>query len=379
MELFDRKDICTGCFSCINICPNKSIKMCSDKEGFWYPKINEQTCVNCGLCKKKCPINQKQNLKFVPKAYACYFKDKDVRYQSSSGGIFSALAENIFKLNGFVFGAAINEKYNVEHISVTNSSQLHLLRGSKYVQSSINDSYTKIKSLLGEGKKVYFSGTPCQVAGLISFIGREHPDLICQDIICHGVPSPKVWKNHLEKIMKKKKNNKPISINFRDKRNGWNDFGLSIQFESEEYFNQKNNDSFMKSFLGNLSLRPSCYNCQFKTAERISDITLADCWGIEHLNKDINYTDGVSLVMVHTEKGKKFFEEINQSLECFEINIESALKYNSAAIKSVEEPKDRKLFFKLLNYFQLDTILKILKFKNFFMRAARKVLRIFKT
>ena len=270
------KEDCCGCYACYNICPKQCITMKTDNEGFWYPKIDKNKCINCNLCEKVCPIiNPVKRVDSKKIAYASMNKDEQVRMKSSSGGIFSILAEYIIKNNGVVYGAGFDEDFNIKHKRILYSTDLDLLRGSKYVQSSIGDIYKQVKNDLENNNPVLFTGTPCQVEGLRSYLRKEYVNLITMDFICHGVPSPLVWEKYLKK-MKKSKQENIKNIYFRNKDIGWKLFSLKIIFDKRIYSNDLNNDLFMKGFLQDVYLRPSCYNCKFKKINRISDITVAD-------------------------------------------------------------------------------------------------------
>lgn len=344
IEITD-KSKCSGCYSCVNACPKKCITMISDQEGFWYPNIDKEKCIDCGLCEKRCPILNDMKVNNNPKAYACYNLNEEIRKESSSGGIFTLLASNIIDRGGIIYGAAFNHNYEVEHIKITTKKELNKLRGSKYVQSKIGEVYAEIKELLNQEKIVYFSGTPCQIDGLLCFLDKKYDNLICQDIICHGVPSPMVWKDYVES-KNEEYGSKPVRINFRQKNSGWNLYELSLQYKDSSYNYCHKDDLFMRAFLSNLILRPSCYNCSSKSLHRNSDITLADFWGIDNIDKCMNDDKGISLIFINSNKGKNLFKEILDDIRYKEVDINDAVKYNCSAYLSVKEPKKRKAFFR---------------------------------
>lgn len=333
------KSKCSGCYSCVNICPQNCILMKTDEEGFWYPVVEKEKCVKCMLCKKSCPILNDMNVVNSPLAYACYNLNENTRRESSSGGLFTLFATKVFEKGGVVYGAAFNNKFEVEHIQITNKDELSKLRGSKYVQSKLGLIYSEIKELLSQNKLVYFSGTPCQIDGLLCFLDRKYNNLICQDIVCHGVPSPKIWRYYLKQF--KLDNNAMIS--FRDKSTGWDQYSFTIE-QKKRFTEMFNKNDFMKVFLKNLSLRPSCYNCHSKSLHRNSDITLADFWGVKEICPELYDNMGTSLVFVNSEKGQEIFDEIISEINYKEVNIEEASKYNSSSYKSVEKPKERDEF-----------------------------------
>lgn len=351
------KTKCCGCFACKNICPKDAISMIEDEYGFKYPKINLEKCINCGLCVKSCPIINKKDIQNFPKAYAIKNKDLNIRLNSSSGGVFSLIAKKIIDNDGVVFGATFDENFAVNHIMCSSKEELEKLRTSKYVQSNINETYTQAKNELKKGKKVLFTGTPCQISGLISFLGKKYENLYTQDIICHGVPSYRVWKKYLE-YRKKIDNEIPIKINFRKKDDGFSSYFMYFKYKNSEYMKKNTEDLYMKAFLQNLSLRDSCYNCNFKGKNRISDITLADLWGIDKIAPEMNDKKGTSLVFINSEKGKKLLENIKDYIIYKEVDIDEAVKYNKAAIKSVPKNKKRKSFFKNLDKMGFDKLVK---------------------
>lgn len=348
IEIKDKEDCC-GCYACYNICPKQCITMKTDNEGFWYPNIDKNECINCNLCEKVCPIiNPVKRVDSKKIAYASMNKDEQVRMKSSSGGIFSILAEYIIKNNGVVYGAAFDEDFNIKHKRILYSTDLDLLRGSKYVQSSIGDIYKQVKNDLENNNPVLFTGTPCQVEGLRSYLRKEYVNLITMDFICHGVPSPLVWEKYLKK-MKKSKQENIKNIYFRNKDIGWKLFSLKIIFDKRIYSNDLNNDLFMKGFLQDVYLRPSCYNCKFKKINRISDITVADFWGVENILPKMDDDKGISLIVVHSEKGKQLFDKLSEKMILNEVNLNEAIKYNPSMISSVKYNEKRNEFFLDLN------------------------------
>ena len=331
------KSKCSGCHSCMNICPKNCIEMKVDQEGFWYPAVDKEKCIKCGLCEKRCPILNDMNIENTPHAYACYNKDEEIRKESSSGGIFTLLASYIIDNGGIVYGAAFNQNFEVEHIEVTNKQNLSKLRGSKYVQSKLGNTYSKIKEHLNQNKLVYFSGTPCQIDGLLCFLNKKYDNLICQDIVCHGVPSPKIWKHYLKKFDLEKN----AKISFRDKSTGWDSYSFSIKQDSNSFKELSSQNEYMKVFLKDLCLRPSCYDCHSKSLHRNSDITLADFWGIKEVCPEMYDNKGTSLVFINSDKGKKLFDKISNDIKYQEVDINDASKHNPSSFKSVNIPEKR--------------------------------------
>ena len=337
---------CTGCMACKNICPKEAINIEISRDGFMYPQIDRDKCINCGLCKKVCPIiNKLNNNENITEVYGCKNKNEEIRMKSSSGGIFSLIAEQILNQNGIVFGARFNENLQVVHDYIECIEDLEQFRGSKYVQSQINDTYKKVKNFLSQNRKVLFTGTPCQVEGLMGYLGKEYENLYTQDVICHGVPSPKVWEKYLE-YKKEQIGEYPENVTFRKKELlGWSNFQVCYKYSNSEENIHHANDPFMKIFLRNFILRKSCYDCQFKKIKRNSDITIADFWGINEVVPEFNDEKGVSTILINSKKGKKIFEDIKEKIEFVEINIEDVVKHNSPICKSVDYNNERDNFF----------------------------------
>ncbi|WP_138205963.1 Coenzyme F420 hydrogenase/dehydrogenase, beta subunit C-terminal domain [Haloimpatiens lingqiaonensis] len=351
MIKISKKQDCSGCHACSNVCPVNCIAMIEDKEGFLYPEVDSTKCINCSLCENVCPIvNNKERVNETV-SYACINKNETIRFESSSGGVFSLLAESIINSGGTVFGAAFDHEFKLKHSYTDKIEDLAKFRGSKYLQSKIGDTYKQAKEFLDKGITVLFSGTPCQISGLVSYLRKEYDNLICLDIICHGVPSPKVFKMYRSELEKKYgENTKRIS--FRDKHYGWKLFSVSLLFNNNiEYRENLTQDIYMKGFLHNLYLRPSCYDCKSKTLNRLSDITIADFWGIENIAAELDDDKGTSLVLINSDKGKVIFEELQNKMVVKQVECEEAIKYNSAAIKSVPINTNRDRFFKELDFY----------------------------
>lgn len=253
-----------------------------------------------------------------------------------SGGVFTLLASLVIEKGGIVYGASFNNENTVEHIEIDKVNDLNKLRGSKYVQSKIGNTYSKIKDYLNQGRLVYFSGTPCQIDGLLAFLNKRYDNLILQDIVCHGVPSPKVWKKYLEQFNIEE----DAKISFRDKSTGWDSYSFTID-QKEKFTQLSSQNEYMKVFLKDLCLRPSCYDCHSKSLHRNSDITLADFWGIKNICPELYDNEGTSLVFINSKKGKELFENIKLDIEYKKVNIEEASKYNPSSYKSVPVPDKR--------------------------------------
>lgn len=347
INIIDKQNCC-GCHACNNICPQKCIMMQSDNEGFWYPLVEMDKCSDCGLCDGVCPVTIRDVSMHSPVAYACINKNAKIREQSSSGGIFTVIAERVLFDKGVVFGAGFDDEFNVVHSWTDSLDGLGKYRGSKYVQSRIGDTYKQVDEFLKQGRTVLFSGTPCQIAALKSYLDKDYSDLICLDIICHGVPSPLVWQRYklqMEEIHQAKASR----IDFRRKNGSWKLFSVSLTFDNgTEYIRPMNGDLFMQGFLQDLYLRPSCYACNFKSLNRQGDITLADFWGIEQVLPSLDDDKGTSLVLVNSSKGAKIFSAIEDNMRCEKVDVDKSLSFNSAALNSVVCCPKRDHFFEEL-------------------------------
>lgn len=377
------KSKCTGCNACVQICSKQCVSMKEDSEGFFYPEVDDNKCTKCGRCIKACPIitpvlNKKTEKDII--AYAAINIDDEIRAQSSSGGIFTLIATYIIEQGGVVFGAAFNNSFQVEHRYTETIEGLEVFRGSKYVQSQINNSYKQAKMFLKGGRLVLFTGTPCQIEGLYSYLGREYENLITQDIICHGVPSPLVWEKYKEYRLKFA-SSKISNVKFRCKNDGWKNFSILFEYKNgSNYVMSLLKDSYMLAFLNNWCLRLTCYNCPFKTKVRLSDFTLADFWGIEHVMPQMNDDKGTSLVLINSLKAKIVFDKIKGSIRYEQVDLDSALEFNSAMTKSVKLPVKRKKIMNTIrnNDFEIaeKKFLKTNKLSEFLKIVKRKVRKI---
>ena len=355
-EICDKKQ-CTGCLACVHICPRNAISVKVNEEGFGYPSIDYKKCVDCGLCRSKCPVtNRYRDDNKKPKTMAVINKNGGVRAKSSSGGVFTAIAEHVLEQGGAVYGAGFDKEFNVVHRSCTGKDELEDLRGSKYVQSNIQGIYPAIEQQLENGQLVLFVGTPCQVGGLRAYLSKEYEGLYMLDFICHGVPSPLVWKTYVE-YRERKAKSKVKRISFRNKETGWRQYSVVFEFENgERYAQTVTKDLYMRGYLSHVFLRPSCSECAFKQLHRQSDITLADFWGIEKVIPKWNDNKGISLCMIHSEKGSKLFDEIRSKLEIKEIEFEIAIKQNPSMLLSTKSNVLSSAFFRDLNKLQMNRL-----------------------
>lgn len=342
-----KKNNCTGCSACYNACPVNCISMELDNEGFKYPVVNKEKCINCGLCTKICPqLSHDKEKNCSNKVYVCTSRDEEELLNSSSGGIFSVLAKEILRDNGVVYGAGFNEQWKLLHKGINKQEDLCQLRKSKYIESEIGLIYKDVKANLIEGKKVLFCGTPCQVAGLKHYLQKEYDNLVLVDFICHGIPSQVVYKKYLEYIRKKIDDDSNIkNIDFRFKRVSWEKYETKIEFESGKVYNNVDcEDYWMKGFLQDIHLRPSCYFCINKGVDRFSDITLADAWGIREYSKALYHETGTSLVISHTQKGDSLL--VNEMIKKNEIDEDFIKSYNVSAYKYCVLDMRRNRFYK---------------------------------
>lgn len=360
IEIKDKKD-CTGCGACYNVCPVNAIKMVEDDEGFKYPVINKEKCINCGLCKRTCPminVPTKEKNRIKPTIIAAWSKKNEVRLDSTSGGIFSELAKYIYKQKGYVCGAIYNNEWLVEHYVSSNPKDINELRSSKYLQSDINTVFKQIKKLLQKGEFVLICGSPCQIAGFYNFLGKkEYDNLYTCDFICRGMNSPKIFKKYINSL-EDKYNSKVKKIKFKNKINGWHNFSTKIDFENgKTYIGGRYTDSYMVGYLKyNAFMRPACYDCKFKTLPKISDITLADFWGIENINSKLDNDCGTSMILLNSTKGEELFNNIKKQVEYCEIVSDKIFEENVCMNNSVEMTDARKNVFKnidKMNYTEL--------------------------
>lgn len=341
---------CCGCNACGDICGKHAISFVTDSEGFWYPEVNKELCVDCGLCDKVCPIQNKANhveRYSEPNVFAAYTKDEAIRLDSTSGGIHSMLALKMYEKKAYVGGAVYNPDHTCSQIVDDNPERLPEIRSSKYLQSNAEGVYKEIRSLLKEGKNVFFCGCPCQIHALYNFLGKEYENLVTCDFICRGVNSPKVFLKYME-MLERQFGSKATEIKFKNKKWGWHNFSLRVNFENgKEYCKDRWHDLFFIGYLqaGNFT-RPSCYECHFKGFPQKADITLADFWGIEKVDSTMDQDKGTSLVMVNSDKGQALFDSIKEKIEWRQFTMDDAREGNPAMEGSLSSAKpNRKAFF----------------------------------
>ncbi len=338
------KDLCCGCSACVNVCPKKCISFKEDCEGFLYPSVDAAVCVDCGLCEKVCPVINKNDERVPIHTYAVKHPDEKIRLSSSSGGLFTYLAEMVIDNGGVVFGARFNDQWEVVHGYTETKEGLAPFRGSKYVQSNMGDSYVLAEGFLKSGRTVMFTGTPCQIAGLKKYLRIEYDNLLAVDVVCHGVPSPMVWRKYLEEATGREGLSTVRNINFRDKSTGWKNYSVAIDVSKGHAISKFPENDYMRAFLLNLSIRPSCFNCPAKAGRSCADITVGDFWGIDKVKPEIDDDKGISLALTYCEN-----ELMDSSLFMDEIPYTDAVRYNKCIINSVNEPVNRGYFFKQLS------------------------------
>lgn len=366
LDLLDKKYItsknqCTGCMACLNSCPNNAITLVKSDDGFTYPEIDDKKCTRCNLCKNICPVNKVYKSKVdKPQFYATKNKDKIDREHSSSGGMVALLAKNILESKGTIYGVTLENKV-AKHIRIDNVKELHKIMGSKYVQSEIGFIYKDVKNDLSKGIKVMFTGTPCQIEGLKSYLGKEYEDLICISIVCHGVPSPKVFKKFLEE-KEQEKNTQIVDVKFRDKSNGWHKYNVLYKLENgkeeKKYFAE---DVYMKGYLKNYFLRDSCYNCQMRFNKKNSaDMIIGDFWGIENVFPEMDDDKGISALIINTKRGLELFDKVKENIEYKETDLENIIKANPLLTSSVKYTKNKEKFFDMIKNNSIEIIIDIL-------------------
>lgn len=330
MDKLCKKELCTGCTACAAVCPRDCIAMVPDADGFVHPVVDESRCVGCGLCGKVCPVLNRKDLGYTPATFAVRSRDDVSRMASTSGGVFPELARSVLSQGGAVFGAAYDDDFRVVHICAENEAELDRLRGAKYAQSDLGGSFREVKRRLENGQQVLFSGTPCQVLGLKSFLKRDYDNLLLVDLVCHSVPSPLAWENYLRYIS----GGKTITaVNLRCKDTGWSRYGYSNRFDFSDgtcRLDKSGESLYMRLFVGGYITRPSCESCPAKGYARVSDLTLGDFWGIWNTYPELDDDRGTSVVLVQTEKGSAVLAGLEQK----SVTLEEASRENPAIFRA---------------------------------------------
>lgn len=370
---------CCGCAACVQICPKQCISFNEDKQGFCYPLVNQNLCIDCGLCEKVCPYISIPSTQQPIKVYAAINPNEKTRIKSSSGGIFALLAESIIDQGGIIFGARFDEKWEVIHDYTTTKEGIEAFQGSKYMQSRIGNTYKQVRDFLNNNRIVLFTGTGCQIIGLKRFLKKEYENLLTVEIICHGVPSPLVWRQFLKSTFS---NNSICSINFRDKRNGWTSYGLNVittdnTGQQNIHFIPTINNDYMQLYLKHINIRPSCSYCPSKSGKSGADIILGDFWGIKQYSTIYSDNKGTSAILINTAKGNKEISKINAQMT--EMTFEQIVSHNPSLVNSTPQSKYYNEFWQIFTdegYNKAINVLDNLKpsfLSKFFQRIANKI------
>ncbi|MCK9300075.1 MAG: Coenzyme F420 hydrogenase/dehydrogenase, beta subunit C-terminal domain [Bacteroidales bacterium] len=364
VDSIPQKD-CTACSVCLAVCPQNCIEMKADKEGFLYPFVDIHKCIECEECYTNCPsvnFNKEALEPYKNEVYACQIIDENIRRISSSGGAFSALSYPVLNLKGYVCGVSYTSDFKaVRHTIVNNEKELDDLRRSKLLQSDKNDIFLSIEKLLKEGQRLLFSGTPCEVFALKSFLAKEYKYLYTCDLICGCVASPKIYRKYLEHL-ENKYNSRIKSVNFKDKSKGWQERGIRIDFENgKSYVSDNANDPYMVSFHSRYGIRPSCFNCKFRGMDRLSDITLGDFWGLKYYHKSLDDNQGTSYVMVNSQKGKDLLMETKRYMHIQKMDIDITEYSNTYNLRVLNSPSpadelNRSEFYNDLDVMEFDEL-----------------------
>ncbi len=352
------KTKCTGCSACKNICFQNAIKFEDDFAGYRYPKVDISNCIDCCLCEKICPIinpvKVDKNYK-KPIVKAAWNLDEEVRINSTSGGVFSALADRFINAGGYVVGAIYTDDFRIEHTISSSKEKIKQLRQSKYAQSELGDIFSQIKSILNNGDNLMFCGSPCQVAGLKSYLRKDYDNLFLVDFICRGIISQKIYKNYLESVERHSKST-ITKVHFKNKDFGWNKFSTKLSLKNgDSYHKDRYTDEYMVGYLKhNLYLRPCCHDCRFKTLPRVSDISLGDFWGIGNYNKMLDNDKGTSAVIINSEKGERLFNTAKEKLYYSDSTIEQVAKGNACLFNIAPRGKYSNYFYK--HFLKMDFI-----------------------
>ena len=385
INITNKKDCC-GCNACGDICAHNAIIFKTDREGFWYPETDNDKCTDCGLCEKVCPII---NIKELKKndleqsiCYAAEHKNLEVVFDSTSGGAFSALADSMYKENGYVGGAVFNDDFSIKHFISNDKKDLTKLRSSKYAQSDLSGYYTKVKQILENGEKVLVCGCPCQMAALRAFLQKDYENLIIADFVCRGINSPKVLRKYFDSF-EERYGSPVVYSKAKSKEYGWRKLTHKIILANGQIiYETKQTSNFSKGYLQmNAYCRPSCYDCQFKRFPRIADITLADFWGIEKIDNTLDKDLGTSLVMINSRKGLAYFEKAKQRMKYIQTAFDSILRGNPALTRSLNHPLvDRTKFFEDLDKMTFSEIAsKYIRDKKNIKKRIKKYLRLLLT
>lgn len=372
MELITNKNRCCGCTACYSVCPKNAITMQNDDEGFLYPSINSDLCVDCGMCKSVCAFQNGYEKHPVIKGYALKHKDLPTRMKSRSGGAFAGISDYILSLGGIIYGAVYNDDYSVSHFRCDSKEDLKKIQGVKYIQSEMGDIFSSVKTDLKDGKYVFFSGTACQVAGLIAFLGKtDTSKLFTADLICHGVPNNMIWQEFLRWNERKYKG-KLQNAMFRDKSYGWMPHFDSVTINGKKHKTKK----YCLMFYENDILRPSCYECKYANLDRVADFTLGDFWGLKKQHKDMLDKTGCSLLLINTEKGEELFSKVEDMFILKDADVVKASYPNPNLRFPTPKPNNREYFWSLYKQYDFDKVMKTYSRKIFVSRVKKNLNRI---
>lgn len=373
--LSEKKDCC-GCTACVAACPVKCISMHTDEEGFSYASTNKDLCIDCHLCERVCPEFCRGKQRHIPiETFAAKNRNSTTQLSSSSGGIFPLLAQRTLQRGGKVYGASYDSQWQVRHIAITSVEELPRLMGSKYMQSHMGDCMAEVKSDLEAGREVLFSGTPCQVAGLKRLLRKRYDNLLTIEIVCHGVPSPKVWQEYIKSINPRQL--RVQQVNMRDKSTGWQRYSITIKGEEGKTLvsERASHNIYMQGFLAGMFTRPSCFDCPTKGGRSGCDITLGDFWGVRHVVADMFDKRGVSLVMVHTEHGAEALRHID--MERKDAPYKGALRYNPSIEHSSRESELRHKFWPRFHEVGISAIVELLPAReNVLLRLIKRLFHL---
>ena len=371
------KENCCGCGACLVACPKQAISMSKDKYGFDFPTINYDMCVGCGKCISVCCFNNnnlfcKENIK----AYAAVSRDSELLSNSTSGGVFATVAKMILEKDGLVYGAVWNEDFSVEHIEIDNPDELYKMQGSKYTQSNVYKIFSTVKENLLNNRKVLFSGTPCQVAALYSYLGKDYNNLYTMDLVCHGVASNQMLQDDI-KYFEKKLHEKAVAVSFRTKEKGWGTSG-SIELTNRQVLYDISSSPYYYFYLSNTIFRESCYNCRFAGGPRQGDLTIGDYWKIEtaHPNIAIDETKGISCVLVNSYKGGELVEACEENLILIESTFEKIKDRNGQLVAPCKIPETRNSVLELYAQREYDKVVLFWKKNSRKARFLEKIKRI---
>lgn len=361
IELFAEKKNCCGCGACMNVCPKSAIHMEKDEYGFVYPEINKEQCVECGACKRVCAFQNKTMQNKPQRVLAIAGKNDSLVKKSASGGLFATIALAVLEQGGCVYGAVMqheDHKLRIHHVCCETKEGLDRLQGSKYVQSSLGSIFKDVQEKLKKGKAVLFSGTPCQVDALKSYLRKDYEKLLAVDIICHGVPSEQFFNDYIH-YTEKKIGGEILDFKFRDKSSGWG-YNLTAKYVKQGGFEEfyrvsSSNSSYFDMFINSTALRENCYCCKYTNSNRVGDITIGDYWGIEDEHPEallqnggsLSEQTGISVMMLNTDKGADFFESVKDQFTYYESTFEKAAKRNTQLVHPVKHTKAREKVLKL--------------------------------